>query len=524
MIFDKPFIKQEMLRRTIFKGRPNFFNAKDLNKELLIIHSYMEDFNNRMAIISNVKFTIANFSETFDNMTGKWTRIVNITWTSGRILYKGVEFQIPAGGMPIDFEQIYDNPDTTVSPKEVKPPSYLCLTAELNTVTYADNPILGGIQSDEVPNSVPTVDVEQYSNPTFFMTDEPDAESGVIAIIAVIHPRHKEDGSADGFGFLQYTMENPDFRLKNGNGNQDGNFKGNKTLFEYLIERISGRLDFLLNERQLIRRFNLADILDFAKARFNIGFSNIVNHRQLVQEENLKDILDKTKARFNLGLGSGSTRDVGNLPSNIAPGNIVPVGAVVMWLGSVASIPDGWVLCDGTNGTKDMRKLFPVGASSTDPEYAVGNTGGLAKVKLTSDETALKAHGHDINDPGHEHPIGLNLEKVGNGNQNALSKTPGGGATLTKKSTTGITVKSTVGADAEEAHENRPPFIGVNFIMYKGIETITGAVPVQADLQYPNYSTPSNATDNGYATYTPVSVGGSGGTSMGSGVILTNPE
>ena len=47
----------------------------------------------------------------------------------------------------------------------------------------------------------------------------------------------------------------------------------------------------------------------------------------------------------------------------------VPVGIVAKWSGSIASIPAPWQLCDGTNGTEDLRDKFIVGAGNT---YAVG--------------------------------------------------------------------------------------------------------------------------------------------------------
>ena len=52
-----------------------------------------------------------------------------------------------------------------------------------------------------------------------------------------------------------------------------------------------------------------------------------------------------------------------------------PVGGIIMWSGSVASIPTGWALCNGSNGTPDLRNRFVVGAGST---YAVDATGGSA--------------------------------------------------------------------------------------------------------------------------------------------------
>ena len=60
---------------------------------------------------------------------------------------------------------------------------------------------------------------------------------------------------------------------------------------------------------------------------------------------------------------------------NAAPvANPVPTGSIIMWSGSIASIPAGYYLCDGNNGTPDLRDSFVVGAGNS---YAVGNTGGF---------------------------------------------------------------------------------------------------------------------------------------------------
>ena len=70
---------------------------------------------------------------------------------------------------------------------------------------------------------------------------------------------------------------------------------------------------------------------------------------------------------------------------------VVPIGAIIAWNGAVASIPAGWVLCDGNNGTPDLRKRFIAGAEATggDPDFQVGDTGGSA----TSSAVGVHVHG-----------------------------------------------------------------------------------------------------------------------------------
>jgi microcystin-dependent protein len=62
---------------------------------------------------------------------------------------------------------------------------------------------------------------------------------------------------------------------------------------------------------------------------------------------------------------------------------------ITMWSGSIASIPAGWLLCDGTSSTPDLRDRFIVGAGST---YAVNATGGANTVTLTTDQIPSHTH------------------------------------------------------------------------------------------------------------------------------------
>lgn len=90
----------------------------------------------------------------------------------------------------------------------------------------------------------------------------------------------------------------------------------------------------------------------------------------------------------------------------------LPVGSIIDWSGSTASIPAPWQICDGTNGTPDLRDKFLVGAGNA---YAVGATGGatsntptitVAGHVLTVGEMPAHTHvdsGHTHVDSGHTH-------------------------------------------------------------------------------------------------------------------------
>ena len=80
-----------------------------------------------------------------------------------------------------------------------------------------------------------------------------------------------------------------------------------------------------------------------------------------------------------------------NFTTYLTRGYIISPGTVVMWSGAITSIPTGYVLCDGTNGTPDLRDKFIVGAS-TNSKYRIGNVGGNDTIVLTTDQ--LPSHSH----------------------------------------------------------------------------------------------------------------------------------
>jgi microcystin-dependent protein len=136
-------------------------------------------------------------------------------------------------------------------------------------------------------------------------------------------------------------------------------------------------------------------------------------------------------------------------------------GVVSMWSGSPATLPSGVQLCDGTNGTPDLRGRFVAGLHPADADYdAIGKTGGAKAVTLTANQ--MPSHTHTVNDPTHSHTIVGNARFTGNGGVG------GGGfleyfdGTTTSSQATGITLQNAGGG---EAHENRPPFYALAFVM-----------------------------------------------------------
>jgi microcystin-dependent protein len=143
-------------------------------------------------------------------------------------------------------------------------------------------------------------------------------------------------------------------------------------------------------------------------------------------------------------------------------GNAFIAGMIMLWSGSSASIPSGWLLCDGSNSTPDLRNRFVVGAGST---YAVGATGGTADAIVVSHTHTASS---SVSDPGHNHSYlnrGITAEQ----------DTPPAGFTRTRgldgplgssTSTTGISVSTSVSTTGSSGtNANLPPYYALCYIM-----------------------------------------------------------
>ena len=147
--------------------------------------------------------------------------------------------------------------------------------------------------------------------------------------------------------------------------------------------------------------------------------------------------------------------------SGNASNALIPEGVILMWSGVVNDIPNGWTLCDGTNGTPDLRGRFIVGAGGV---YAPGNTGGQEQVTLNVNQ--MPSHSHPVNDPGHDHQH-LDRYRFGGSTHIAgvFPDIPESETTEirnTSPSPTGISINNNGG---NQPHENRPPYYALVFIM-----------------------------------------------------------
>ena len=199
------------------------------------------------------------------------------------------------------------------------------------------------------------------------------------------------------------------------------------------------------------------------------------------------------------GLGStGATGADGPFGATGATGpatEAVPTGVVTMWYGASNTIPSGWVMCDGTNGTPDLRDRFVIGAGSS---YSLSDTGGSKDAVVVSHSHSTASHSHSFSgssnfsgntgnpSSNHTHQWGANTFGVQNGGSAAVLDNPqsdGGGSKRTNTSgqstnhthpfsgsvsVSGNTGGNTVTVNSEgvsSTNKNLPPYYALFYIM-----------------------------------------------------------
>ena len=122
-------------------------------------------------------------------------------------------------------------------------------------------------------------------------------------------------------------------------------------------------------------------------------------------------------------------------------------GMIIMWNSTVASIPTGFVLCDGQNNTPDLRGRFVIGHHPSNVDYDVNATGGAEDVTLTINQI-----------PSHKHDTTVDNTKLFPSNGQTSIGFGGAGS----YPATTFTMSNTGGG---QSHENRPPYYALCYIM-----------------------------------------------------------
>lgn len=136
--------------------------------------------------------------------------------------------------------------------------------------------------------------------------------------------------------------------------------------------------------------------------------------------------------------------------------HLMPTGSIIMWSGTVANIPAGFALCNGSNGTPNLsgRFIVGIGVAFNEPvNYDLGDTGGKSFHKLSAAESGMPSHAHQIADKYRQTTSGVGSgTRVASGDGEAVNSSP-------------VSTSLTPGVSASASHENRPPFYALAYIM-----------------------------------------------------------
>jgi hypothetical protein len=220
--------------------------------------------------------------------------------------------------------------------------------------------------------------------------------------------------------------------------------------------------------------------LETAQYINNLNASNPLSTDSVAQaDDHIRLIKSAVKATFP-NITGPVTATQGQLNSPI------PAGIIAMWSGALLAVPSGWALCDGSNGTPDLRNRFVVSQGST---YPLGTTGGGTTTSSggshshTTSTTGSHSHSGVTGGtaltvdqiPSHTHTYqtdgtdGSRLLAAGgsfsvDGNTATTSST-GGSQTHTHTISSDGAHSHTVSTASDHTHTVTPPYFALAYIM-----------------------------------------------------------
>ncbi len=97
------------------------------------------------------------------------------------------------------------------------------------------------------------------------------------------------------------------------------------------------------------------------------------------------------KATLQIGLSGIAINSLKRVPK-LTDSQFV-IGMVIEWEGLISEVPNGWAICDGTNGTSNRGGRVSVGYDASNPLFNdIGKIGGVHEWVMT--EAQLPAHLH----------------------------------------------------------------------------------------------------------------------------------
>jgi microcystin-dependent protein len=143
-------------------------------------------------------------------------------------------------------------------------------------------------------------------------------------------------------------------------------------------------------------------------------------------------------------------------------GNAFVTGMIMMWSGTIATIPSGWLLCNGSSGTPDLRNRFVIGAFQDTTGVAYTTVTGADTQTGGSKDAIVVSHTHTVNDPGHAHSVSAYNGSLFVGNTASTTSTTPSTPFDTGTASTGITIAS---SGSSGTNANLVPYFALAFIM-----------------------------------------------------------
>lgn len=139
-------------------------------------------------------------------------------------------------------------------------------------------------------------------------------------------------------------------------------------------------------------------------------------------------------------------------------------GMIMLWYGTVATIPTGWYLCNGSNSTPDLRNKFVIAADADSGGAAKTTVTGTATQSGGSADLVVVSHTHVATDAGHTH--GYTQTNSNNVAFSPAANAANSGTTsgTTASGTANITNAVPAGSVAG-TNQNLPPYYALCYIM-----------------------------------------------------------
>ena len=155
------------------------------------------------------------------------------------------------------------------------------------------------------------------------------------------------------------------------------------------------------------------------------------------------------------------------IDANISKTNVFPIGTIIPWHGDINKKPDGWLLCDGTKGTPDLRGRTVIGSGDYEAKLP-DSLGGKTEKYLFKygDKGGEMSHTLSVEEmPSHGHKTMSGDSNIVNSLSNSASwHNPGYWITSSKDEEASLFNTSKVGGNA--SHNNMQPYVALHYLKF----------------------------------------------------------